>query len=215
MAGAECETRGTEAHRLAYWGAVAGGAITIIGGLLLAMFGILLAVAFLTPPDDILIPLSAAVFSGSALSIIGGFDAIVPKNYRRALVGSAMPAAFFLGYVITAYAQGRGDWIRPLPFGLMGVSGFLLVAFSRRVFFDRSQNNRAEIEEAWRKRLAKSYWIGRGVVILIISMIVVVKLLPASTSEIMCLLVPVLIGLLCFLGYILWLKFLYWRKRRK
>jgi hypothetical protein len=31
----------------------------------------------------------------------------------------------------------------------------------------------------------------------------------------MCFLVPVLIGLLFFLSYILWLKFLYWRERRK
>jgi uncharacterized protein YqhQ len=50
-------------------------------------------------------------------------------------------------------------------------------------------------------------------VILILSMIVGAKLVPASNSEIMCLLVPGLIGLLCFLGYILWLRFLYWRER--
>jgi len=199
---------------MAYWGAVIGGLITIIGGLVLAGFGILFVGFYIHDHLDILIPLSAAVLSGSLLSIIGGFDAIAPKNYLRALVGSAMPAAFFLGgYVMALYAQA--GWVVLLPPGLMGVSGFLLVAFSRGAFFGGNQNNRAEIEEAWRKRLAKSFWGGWGVVILVISMIVVLKLVPTSNSEIMCLLVPGLIGLLCFLGYILWLRFLYWRKRGK
>jgi len=215
MAKPEDEAGGPEAHRIAYWGAVAGGAITIIGGLLLVMFGFLLACAFLPHPHDIHIPLSAAVFSGSALSIVGGFDAIVPKNYRRALVGSAMPAAGFLGYVMWMYAQGYDDWTLPLPPGLMGISGFSLVAFSRGAFLDGSSNHRIESEEEWKKRLVKSIWGVLGVVILIISMIVVAMLVPASNSELMCLLIPGLVGLLCFLGYIMWLRFLYWRKRRE
>jgi hypothetical protein len=213
MAKPEDEAGGPEAHRMAYWGAVAGGAITIIGGLLLTMYGFMLAFAFLTPPHDSLIPLSAAVFSGSALSIIGGFDAIAPKNYLRALVGSAMPAAVFLGSVMTMYAQGYHDWTLPLLPGIMGISGFSLVAFSRGAFLDGSSNHRIEIEEGWKKRLVRSFWGGWGLVILIISMIVVAKLVPASNSELLCLLIPGLIGLLCFLGYILWLKFLYWMKR--
>lgn len=214
MAEPEDEAGGPEAHRMAYWGAVAGGAISIIGGLLLTVYGFMLAFAFLTPPHDSLIPLSAAVFSGSALSIIGGFDAIVPKNYRRALVGSAMPAAVFLGSVMTMYAQGYHDWALPLLPGIMGVSGFLLVAFSREAFLDGSSNHRIDIEEEWKKRLVRSFWGVLGaVVILIVSMMAFAEFVPDSFSEATCFLVPVLIGLLCFLGYILWLKFRYWMKR--
>ncbi|MCJ7489137.1 MAG: hypothetical protein MUO87_03180, partial [Thermoplasmata archaeon] len=79
MARPEDEAGEPGACRLAYWCAVAGGAITIIGGVLLVMFGILVMSAFIHVHNDILIPLSAAIFSGSALSIVGGFDAIVPR----------------------------------------------------------------------------------------------------------------------------------------
>jgi hypothetical protein len=216
MARPEDEAVGPESHRMAYWGAVIGGGVTIIGGVFLALFGLLFVGSYIHDPLDILIPLSAAVLSGSAISMIGGFDAIAPKNYRRALVGSAMPAAFFLGGYVMAYIGGGGGWIVLLPLGIMGASGVLLVAVSRGAFFDGSPNDYGGHEEEWRKRLVKSAWGVLGVVaILLITVMVVAKLVPDSLSEAMCFLVPVLIGLLFFLSYILWLKFLYWRERRK
>jgi len=130
----EDEAGGPEAHRIAYWGAVAGGTITIVGGVLLALFGLLIAGAYLHDPLDILIPLGAAVLSGSAISMIGGFAAIARRNYLTALVGSAIPATFFLGGYVMAYIGGGGSWIVLLPLGLMGASGVLLVAASREMF---------------------------------------------------------------------------------
>jgi len=180
------------------------------------MYGFMLAFAVLTPPHDSLIPLSAAVFCGSALSIIGGFDAIVPRNYRRALVGSAMPAVVFLGSVMTMYAKGYDDWTLPLLPGIMGISGFSLVAFSRRAFSDGSPNHRTEIEEVWRKRLIESFWKVLGVVaLLMVSVVVATRLVPDFLSDTMCFLVPLLIGMTFLLSYILWLRFLYWREQRK
>ena len=217
MAGSEEETEKLRAPRRAYWGAVIGGVITIIGGVFLALFGLLFVGSYIHDPLDILIPLSAAVLSGSAISMIGGFDAIALKNYLRALVGSAMPAAFFLGgYVMTFYAQAHDIWPLLLLLGIMSVSGVLLVAVSRGAFFDGSPNDYGRSEEEWRKRIMKSFWGVLGVVaILIILMMVVAKLVPTSLDGTMCFLVPVLIGLLFFLLYIQWLKLRYGIRRRK
>ena len=136
MARAEDETGSSGAPRRAYWGAVIGGAITIVGGVLLAVFGWLIVGAYVHDYSmDILIPLGAAVLSGSILSIMGGSEAIAHSNYLMALVGSAMPAAFFLGgYVMTFYAKAHDIWPLLFLLGIMSVSGVLLVAVSRKAF---------------------------------------------------------------------------------
>lgn len=135
MAGPEDESRETEAHRMAHWGAVGGGVATIIGGFCLALFGMLFVGAYIHSPKDILIPLGAAVWAGSLLSFIGGFNAIMLRRYRRALVGSATSEAFFLGgYVMALYAQVHDEWLVLLLLGVMCASGTLLVAASRRAF---------------------------------------------------------------------------------
>lgn len=211
-AGEENRVGESGAHRTTYWGAVIGGAITIVGGVLLAGVGLLFVGAYIHDANDILIPLTAAVLSGSALSIIGGFDALAPRHYLRALVGSAMPAAFFLGgYVTALYAQVQDGWLVLLLLGMMGASGVFLVASSREAFLNGNDFG----EEEWRKRLVESFWGVLGaVVILIVSMTVAATLVPYYLSGIMCLFVPVLIGLLCFLLYIQWLKLRYGIRRR-
>jgi len=213
MAKLEHQDRGPEAHRLGNWGAIAGGAITILGGLLLAMFGIFVIGAYFHSPKDILIPLSAAILSGSALAMIGGFDAILSRYYLRALVGSTMPAIFFLGGFAMANIGDPGSWTVFLPPGVMGALGAFLVAASRGAFLDSGSDNRAEIEEAWKKRLVKgTWWVVAAAAILILSIVMIAELIPDSFSEATCFLVPLLVGMIFLLSYILRLRLSYWRK---
>ena len=134
VARAEDETGSSGAHRRAYWTVTGGGVLTIIGGSFLTLFGLVIMVAYLHSPNEILIPLGATAFASSALSFIGGVAAFDHDNYALAIVGSAMPAAVFLGGCVIAIIGGSGFWRLLLPLGMLGASGVLLVAASRKMF---------------------------------------------------------------------------------
>jgi len=134
MAGSEDGAGDSKADRRAYWTVTGGGVLTIIGGSFLALFGLVIVGAYLHSPNDILIPLGATAFASSALSFIGGFAAFDHDNYALAVVGSAMPAAVFLGGCVIAIIGESGFWKLLLPLGLMGASGVMLVAVSRKAF---------------------------------------------------------------------------------
>ena len=203
-----------EAYRLCEWGAIAGGAITIIGGLLLVMLGLLVFGAYLHSQKDFLTPLTAAILSGSALAIVGGFDAIMSRFYLRALVGSTMPALFFLGWFVMANINEPGSWMMVLPLGIMGIAGTLFVALSRRAFSDGSPKERAEAEEAWRKRLVKSTsWVVAITAILMVAIVAGIRLHITIIIGTLCFLIPALFGMMFLLSYVLWLRLSYLRER--
>ena len=217
MAEPKDEAAEIEKHRTAYWGAVTGGVITIIGGFSLAMFGMAFVGGYIHDPKDILIPVGAATWAGSLLSIIGGFDAIMQRYYRRALVGSAMPAAFFIGGCVMAlYGQVHEKWLVLPLLGMIYASGALLVATSRKAFFDGRPSPWDRDQDEWRRRVMNSLWVTLGLVAaLIVSIIVVSKFMPDSMSATMCFLIPALTGMVVFLSYILWLRLFYWMKREE
>lgn len=204
----------SEAHKLSEWGAIAGGAITIIGGLLLVMLGLFVFGAYLHSQKDFLIPLTAAILSGSALAIVGGFDAIMSRFYLRALVGSTMPALFFLGWFVMANINEPGSWMMVLPLGITSITGTVFVALSRSVFSDGSPKERAELEEEWRKLLVKSTsWMVAIVAILIVAIVAGIRLHITIISGTLCFLIPVLFGMMFLLSYVLWLRLSYRRER--
>lgn len=134
MAASEDGAKDSKADRRGYWYMTAGGAIIIMEGLFLGLFGIYILGAYLHQPNDILVPLGAIAFASSVLSLIGADATFKHNNYALAVVGSAMPATVFLGGCVIAIIGGSGFWRLLLPLGLLGASGVLLVAASRKMF---------------------------------------------------------------------------------
>lgn len=135
MAESDEGTEDLKADRKAYWYMTAGGAIVIMEGLFLGYFGIYILGAYLHQSNDIYIPLGAIAFTGSVLSLIGADAIFKHSRYTLAVVGSAIPAATFLGGLVILTVGGEsGFWILLLPLGLLGASGVILVAASRKMF---------------------------------------------------------------------------------
>ncbi|MCJ7490126.1 MAG: hypothetical protein MUO87_08335 [Thermoplasmata archaeon] len=133
MAASEDGAEDPKADRRGYWFMTTGGAITIMEGLFLGLFGIYILGAYLHQPNDILIPLGAIAFASSVLSLIGADATFKHNNYALAIVGSAIPATVFLGGFVIAIIGESGFWKLLLPLGILATIGVLLVAASRKI----------------------------------------------------------------------------------